>query len=318
MSRSAFWIVGLVAAVGVGCSGAAPRVASVRGAVIDGLVEVEPGTALHIHCVGQGSPTVIFDAGAGGDGGSWYRVLRDVGSSTRACVYDRAGRMYSSPLAKSHTSHEIVAQLHSLLERAQVPAPYVLVGHSFGGLDVRLYASEHPTEVAGMVLVDASSDTRELDLFNERKGLKLAPSSKPPGYFPPPEIDDDAFTESRAQVRASKLRQVRLSSPPATPPLDAPLIVLSRGKLGPLPPWIPESYGPDLMSLLVELQTEMAHLSSNSVRIVASESSHDIPEDAPHLVVASVRAVVEAARSHARIDASGVLGLPGAAQGTNL
>jgi pimeloyl-ACP methyl ester carboxylesterase len=303
----------VVATFLTGCTSARPCVENVHGTMLDGLVDVGGGVALHLHCVGQGAPTVVFDAGAGGDGAGWSRVQPAVSRTTRACVYDRAGVTYSTPLAKPHTSREIVAQLHTLLARAGVPGPYVFVAHSFGGLNVRLYASEHPALVAGMVLVDASSDVSVLDLVAKRMKLQLPPLPKRPSILPPPEIDADAATESMAQVRATKLRQTRASEGSTVPPLDVPLFVLSRGKFGPPPPGISEEQGPDIMRILNELQAELAHLSSNSAWVIASDSGHDIPDEAPHLVTASVRAVIDAVRARGRIDAAAVLALPGAA-----
>jgi pimeloyl-ACP methyl ester carboxylesterase len=297
-----------------GCTAAKPCVETVHGTMLDGLVDVGGGVALHLHCVGEGAPTVIFDAGAGGDGAGWYRVQPDVGRITRACVYDRAGRTYSTPLARSHTSREMVVQLHTLLQRAGLPGPYVLVAHSFGGLNVRLYASEHPDQVAGMVLVDASADVNVIDIAAARLKVKPPQFPKRPSYLPPPEIDESAALESMAQVRGSKLRQERVSRTPAIAPLAVPLFILARGKFGPTPPGVSEDQVPDVMRILNELQAEMAHLSSNSAWVIATDSGHDIPDEAPHLVTASVRAVIDAVRAHGRIDAAGVLALPGAAK----
>jgi pimeloyl-ACP methyl ester carboxylesterase len=99
--------------------------------VLDGLVDIG-GRSLHIHCAGHGSPVVVLDAGLGNDGGTWADVQPELARFTRACVYDRAGRGYSDPSPKPHTSQHIVTDLHELLGRAGIEGPYVLVGHSLG------------------------------------------------------------------------------------------------------------------------------------------------------------------------------------------
>src|SRR5882672_3624033 len=116
------------------------------------------GFRLNLRCDGEGSPTVILEAGAGDTLATWEWVLPDVRKLTRVCAYDRAGLGRSDPGPKPRTSERIVAELRELLLRAHVPPPYVLVGHSFGGLNVRLFASRNPGEVSGLVLVDATPE----------------------------------------------------------------------------------------------------------------------------------------------------------------
>src|SRR5215210_3669011 len=119
-------------------------------------------------------------------------VQPEVARSTRACAYDRTGAGYSTRNSKPHTSHEMASELDQLLVRAKIPGPYVLVAHSFGGLNVRLYASEHPEKVAGMVLVDASFDVSMFDVLRDRLHLDIkTPASRPPS--PGQEIDEAAW-----------------------------------------------------------------------------------------------------------------------------
>jgi pimeloyl-ACP methyl ester carboxylesterase len=111
---------------------------------------------LHIHCVGQGSPTVILESGLGTMSADWANVQPEVAKTTRVCAYDRAGTGWSEPGAEPRDPRQIASELHTLLGNAGIDGPYVLVGHSFGGLYVRMYAARFPKEVEGMVLVDAS------------------------------------------------------------------------------------------------------------------------------------------------------------------
>ena len=115
------------------------------------------GHSLHINCAGQGGPTVVLDAGSGGFSAQWVRVQREVSGTTRVCAYDRAGMGWSEMGPEPRDAKQISGELHALLNGADIEGPYVLVGHSFGGLYMRTYAARYPDEVAGVVLVDSSS-----------------------------------------------------------------------------------------------------------------------------------------------------------------
>jgi pimeloyl-ACP methyl ester carboxylesterase len=117
------------------------------------------GRSLYLECAGKGSPTVVMDAGLGNTHETWQSVAPAVRKLTRTCTYDRANLGKSDSASKPRTSAEVVADLHRLLEAAGIRPPYLLVGHSFGGLDVRLFAAQHPTEVSGIVLVDPTPTT---------------------------------------------------------------------------------------------------------------------------------------------------------------
>ena len=109
---------------------------------------------LHIRCDGDGGPTVIFDAALGGSSLSWSLVQPAIARLTRACTYDRAGFGWSDAGPLPRTASRIADELRDLLRVTAVPPPYVLVGHSYGGLVMRLYAARHPNDVAGFVLIE--------------------------------------------------------------------------------------------------------------------------------------------------------------------
>jgi len=115
------------------------------------------GRSLHLRCSGSGSPTVILVPGAGGTSSDFGWIEPAVAGDTRVCVYDRAGRARSEPADAPQDGKEIATDLHTLLDRGDVPGPYVLAGHSFGGLYVLTFAALYPDQVGGMVLVDSTA-----------------------------------------------------------------------------------------------------------------------------------------------------------------
>ena len=113
------------------------------------------GYRLHINCTGEGSPTVVIDAGLGDWSTSWGLVQPEVAKTTRVCTYDRAGMGWSEPGPLPRDAHQIAGELHTLLQNANIPGPYVMVGHSFGGLPVQVFVHDYPAEVAGVVLIES-------------------------------------------------------------------------------------------------------------------------------------------------------------------
>ena len=115
------------------------------------------GYRLYLHCTGSGSPAVVLEAGLGETSVSWQRIAPAVARQTRVCTYDRAGRGWSENASGSQNGLQTAAALHTLLIRADVPGPYVLVGHSLGGIYTLTFADQFPAQVAGLVLVDSMS-----------------------------------------------------------------------------------------------------------------------------------------------------------------
>ena len=122
------------------------------------LVDVG-GYRLHLSCTGTGSPTVILEPGQGGVSSDLGWIAPTVAQGTTVCVYDRPGRGWSDAADNPQDGDQIAADLHTLLERAHIPGPYVLAGHSFGGLYVLRFAAMFPDQVAGMVLLDSTAPT---------------------------------------------------------------------------------------------------------------------------------------------------------------
>jgi len=133
------------------------------------------GYSLHLYCTGResGAPTVVMDSGLGGTVLDWQLVQPELAKSMHVCTYDRAGMGWSDPGDQPRTSRQITRELHTLLGNAGVEGPYVLVGHSFGGTNMQVDASQYPDEVAGMVLVDSALEDEEAVTFT--RSLQPAP-----------------------------------------------------------------------------------------------------------------------------------------------
>ena len=160
-SRSGRWLVyPVIALLAVGSIAAGTETVRSRTAAkyeMPGQLIDVGGHRLHLHCTGSGSPTVVLEPGAGMASSTMGWIAPVVDRDTRVCVYDRAGRGWSDPAATTQDATQVAADLHTLLQRGNVPGPYVLAGHSFGGLYALTYADHYPDEVAGMVLIDSTA-----------------------------------------------------------------------------------------------------------------------------------------------------------------
>jgi pimeloyl-ACP methyl ester carboxylesterase len=244
-----------------------------------GLVDIG-GQHLFLDCAGEGKPTVVFESGGGVDGSAWHKVVPQLRHATSACVYDRVGTGRSSPATKPHTMQQMVKELDLLLEHAAVAPPYVLVGHSLGGLLVRLYASEQPGEVRGMVLVDPTTEEQDARMWSLLpphllREFKQALSRSPEG------LDYDSFVGGMAQLRAAN-RALG----------DMPLIVLTA--VGTQDPNVPPDLGEQIAREWLTMHEEVSRLSSNSAHVLV-RVSHNVQDEAPGVVVAAVQEVLASA-----------------------
>jgi pimeloyl-ACP methyl ester carboxylesterase len=168
-SRARAWLLyPIVAFLALGAVGCAYQTVQ---SSLDDSTDVMPGQAydvggrrLHMNCTGTGSPTVVLQNGLGETSAHWAWITRAVAADTRVCAYDRAGQGWSDDAGSPQDAAAIAADLHTLLDRAKEPGPYVLAGHSAGGPYMLYYAAQYPDEVAGMVLLDATSPRAFSDL----------------------------------------------------------------------------------------------------------------------------------------------------------
>jgi pimeloyl-ACP methyl ester carboxylesterase len=285
-----------------------------------GLLVDVGGHRLHIQCIGAGSPTVVTESGFGGTTLDWSLVQPAVGQTSRICAYDRAGFGWSESGPSPRTSGRIVDELHTLLANAGIPGPYVLVGHSVGGLHAQIFASQHSREVSGLVLLDptpaaylASLDppaqraaappieqVRTIQVMQHIGLTRLFGLSVP---MPVGHLS----TEVQRQIRAVGFRssvgdalyeeasacEVDLAEVMTAPPLraDMPLVVLVRGLVvGP----------PDQDAAGKAANAELARRSTNGQLVVAERSEHYIQLDRPDLVIDAVNQVVQSVRTEGR------------------
>jgi pimeloyl-ACP methyl ester carboxylesterase len=285
------------------------------------------GLRLHINCTGAGSPTVIMEAGPNDSSVIWQLVQPEISRFARVCAYDRAGFGWSDAPNEPRTSSNIADELERLLSRDAVPGPYVLVGHDFGTLDLRVFTSRHRQEVVGMVFVDSvHPDMHHRPPFNVTAQSTIAnvyyqvmPWTVPLGVprilgwcrnnftFPnqPTEwarfVPEAAAQYCRLQSWRAEMAQVTDedgSLAATTGPFgDLPLIVLSHD------PQVNDFGGffspADLIKAeraWSEMQEELKGLSARSKRIVAKGSPHWIQIHRPELVVGAVQEIVNGVR----------------------
>ncbi|HEX8838011.1 MAG TPA: alpha/beta hydrolase [Candidatus Acidoferrum sp.] len=290
-----------------------------------------PGVSLNLNCVGQGSPTVILDSGLGVPAAGWDLVMPDVAKFARVCSYDRAGYGWSSAGPMPRTSEQIVKELHALLGASIEKGPYVLVGHSFGGYNVRVYADRYPTDVAGLVFVDTSHEDQEQlmppsfrtvmqeqakDLDSQRRLMpiliffgiarltagddndtKLSKDFRDKMKYLQLQTKfiDAAFSELKTFSQSAE--EVRRTGNLG----DRPLVVLTAGKdveTKDLPKGVSvEEMREFRKTWINDLQVRQAKLSTRGKQIVVPDSTHMIPMERPDAVVHAIHEVCDAVKA---------------------
>jgi pimeloyl-ACP methyl ester carboxylesterase len=257
------------------------------------------GHRLHLWCTGAGTPAVILESGLGGSSAGWGFVQPEVDRFTRVCSYDRAGMGYSDPGPSPRTARRIAKELAELLDRSAIGEAVVLVGASSGGFNVRVFASDYPKRVAGLVLVDASHEDQAHEipwlapfvpllstlgvfrLLDVSFGLpveSLAPSAR---QF----ARATRFRAAGYQAAADEIMHIRESASEVRSSrrkLTVPVVVVT-GARGADTTWR-------------QLQRDQVSLSDRACQIVAQQSGHVVSTDQPQAVVDAIRRVVETAR----------------------
>jgi len=227
---------------------------------------------------GHGSPTVIFETGAGGSGGAplemWEKVQPAVGKFTRTVAYDRAGVGLSAPGPNPRDARQIAGELHTALQNAHIAPPYILVGHSFGGPFIRVFGGMYPGEVGGMVLVDPTQE----------EFVKWDQSRHPGNKIP---ADDWKLIQAGLdEAHASRIPE-RIS------------VVLITG-MGPrvFPGFVTEKQKQDYRAthqMWLKFHSEWLEKVPNSLHIVTENSGHNVPFEEPELIIKAIQQIVERA-----------------------
>src|SRR6476646_6478940 len=270
------------------------------------LVDVG-GHRLHLQCTGSGSPTVVLQPGGGDMSSVMGWIAPAVAAHTRVCVYDSAGRGWSDQSEATQDGSQMMTDLHTLLHRGGVPGPYVLAGHSFGGLYVRIFAAQYPEDVAGLVLIDSTgshlpaSTTPQSwgpDEILARASVLASTSARLGvgrlfglgyGSLPPRSADE---VRAKSAAASSLRRTIDEFLPPApsdhqpatlTDLGDQPLVVLTAGS------------GSD--AAWMAAQDKTATLSTNSVHRTVDGAAHaDLVLDEADAAVTS-RAIIDVVSS---------------------
>jgi len=276
--------------------------------------------SLNLYCIGQGSPTVVFEGGRDAPGYVWTPTQRGVAQFTRACWYDRAGLGWSDPGPDPAWGDAAARDLHRLIAAAGLAPPFVLVGHSFGGYVIRLYNHMYPGQVAGMVFVDAALEDagtiagmphrdrpplprwaiNALSVVLGQLGMMrlVTPSPGPrPGDWSAQEWD--VLTRLRRQ-RKVLLADAHLGPEKTTADLmrwvdslgDMPIIVLTQGRIY----QNSNSVEAQVQRSWIQLQRQFARQSTRGRQIIVTNSGHGIPLSAPDTVIAAVRAMIAGLR----------------------
>ena len=264
-------------------------------ALTNGLVDLG-GRKLMIHCTGQGNPTVILEAGGPDDSSVWFKVQSGSDRSYRVCSYDRANLGSSDPAPAPRTFVDMARDLSALLMNARIDGPYILVGHSMGGMLVRVFADQYPEKVAGLVLVDAAhpdmgprllAGLPQESLFESkairswRKYLTWMSDSNGQDQM---NIEGVNFLISNEQVKTIQSLG------------DLPLVVISRSPNNtewPSMPTLPKETNSALFQIWQDMQRELAGLSSNTTHVIASHAGHMIPTEEPELIIGVINKLVK-------------------------
>ena len=272
-----------------------------------GRVAIRGGRRLYLECRGSGRPTVMLEAGTGDLGSIWTEppvgagraVLPAVARFTRVCAYDRPGTYRlpdtlsrSDPVAMPRTARDIVRDLRALLRAAGAPRPFVLAGHSFGGMVARLYATNHPRAVAGLVSIDAQNE----DYAAASKRL-LPPDlyvaavldpQPPPGLVSYPAVELLDLEPSAAQMRQAQAD---------TPLRPMPFVVLSHSRTIPNPFGFPPEFPIEALDrAFQDSQDMLAGLVPGAKHVIATKSTHYIQIDQPRLVTEAIHRVIRKVR----------------------
>lgn len=260
------------------------------------------GYSLYVEDTGVGKVTVIFDSGMGDDLSVWNKVAEEVSQFSRVITYDRAGLGWSEQSPRERDSKVIVAELHSVLKEKDLTGPIILVGHSFGGINMQRYALTYPKHIAALVLVDSAHEDQInkmpqanfLQKYLFKFGMWAAPFGIPRLYLSNTNPEEKA-KKSTTQHQYTSLDEAKyfpksLSELSELAPHfgDMPLVVIARNKAS---SEINNTKNKDL--IWANLQENIAARSTNSTIIFSRERHHSIHKMQPEVVIEAIQTLAE-------------------------
>ncbi len=276
---------------------------------------------LHLYGLGGGSPVVVMDAGSGDNLLTWYPVQSEIAKFTQVVSYDRSGIGWSERGSKPRSTALVVEELHALLIAAGLPAPYVLVGHSMGGVHVRMFAQAYPDLVAGLVLVDSSHEQQAVrfsqifpgytemmsgyarrvrewngrtheEILDHLWGSDLLP------LCPSPEMEAQMRDRMNPEQMGAIADEYESMDDTFNQPDDAihslgdlPMIVLTSTRTFTFD-GLSEEQSAEMFRMFQECQTEISRRSTQGRQFIVAESGHYIQVDQPQIVIDAVREIV--------------------------
>jgi pimeloyl-ACP methyl ester carboxylesterase len=245
---------------------------------------------VEVQLLGSGTPLVVLEGGVGADAAAWNSVIAELAKITRVLAYSRSGHGRSSSAPGDGSPAQAVRELHKLLKAVGNTSPVVIVGHSYGGILARLYASAYPNEVAGMVLVDATHESQFARWETLFPNLRIADLLQTGLDRAPPALRSDV-QHMLAIERAQQVEGM-------TPLTNMPLAVITA--LRPCAPdREPTCRDPRALRVWRELHDEWFARSSNALRLVSDRTEHYVMTDQPDLVTRGVQFVVDQVRAGA-------------------
>lgn len=243
---------------------------------------------LAMRTAGDGIPAVVLEMGLDSPASTYTTLAEQIAAFTRVIWYDRAGLGYSDPAPIPRTVQDLVQDLHALLQRVALAGPSVFAGHSFGGHIVRLYRERYPEEVAALVLIDASHEDQR-----ERYLAVLPPQPHTcPALAHLRHIWESRWIDPRQNEEHIDNLACSALLHSCGHLGDLPLIVLSRGRPTRNPAAYPAGVIEAMEQLWLQMQQELAHLSSQGRHLIAHKSGHLIHEDEPALIVEAIRQMI--------------------------
>jgi pimeloyl-ACP methyl ester carboxylesterase len=266
---------------------------------MDEMVDI--GThSLHIRCTGSGEPTVVIDTGAGDLAAKWYGIQDQLAQSTHVCTYDRAGYGQSEPGPMPRSVQQAAGELKLLFEKAGLEGPYVLVGHSLGGLNLQFFAGQYPDLVAGLVLLDPPaldfiSGKAFPDLYQMLVQAGMGMMADAEHLRESPNAGERAKADYVAAVASEHQSMVVEGAAQVAAVAsfgDIPLTVMASGKLNP-------AFGDEagaFQAFWIEQSRALAEKSVHGAFLLVGESGHHLQVDAPDVVIEAIREMVNRVR----------------------